>query len=82
MENLPKFNLNDIIYFKLTKRGQEYIKVLNESHAVYKFCPLKFHENAEGYCYDELWHFASIFGPTLYNGCDSPVEMTIYIKNN
>jgi len=82
MEESLKQNLNDTIYFKLTERGREYIKELNSTHFVYSKYPLKFHENAEGYCYTELWHFMSIFGGTFYNGCNSPVEMTIYLKNN
>lgn len=75
------FNLNDYIKFKLTKKGEEYVKGLNKNHPIYSRCPLKFIESGVWY-EDQIWHFSNLFGHTFYNGCDQLVETKIKLKNS
>lgn len=78
------FNLNDIVRFKLTDKGCEYVLKLNRTHPVYLRAPLKYTPDANGWIETELWDFANIFGPTMGMGFDQTVEVTIemYVPEN
>jgi len=67
-------NLNSKIRFKITPYG----KTLPEVEPYLK----TFSKDEDGFYSTELWAFASIFGPELYNGCVIPVETSVEIEIN
>lgn len=69
-----KFNVNNYVKVKLTKRGKE---IMEEEGVMSKPKP-----DAEGFSKFQMWELMQIFGNYVYNGCEIPFEMEIEIMES
>jgi len=64
-----KCNMNVKVYVKLTDKGHS---ILRDHYKNLSFIPEP--NKYDGYSEFQLWELMSIFGNSLYNGCDIPFQ--------
>lgn len=69
-----KFNVNNYVKVKLTKRGKE---IMKEEGVMREYVPDK-----DGYTKWQLWELMGVFGNYVYNGCEIPFETEIEITES
>lgn len=80
-KKLFKFNVNQMVRFKLSKEGEKFLDKVNQQEP-YKRFPLIYSKDENGYCRDQLWHVMEIFGETISLGSPTPFYCDIILEHN
>jgi hypothetical protein len=84
---MEKYNINSYVRVKLTDVGKDiYIKKQEELNRSYRNLNLTFELEPdldyEGYWKAQLWIVMSLFGSSMYAGCDPPFATDIILLSD
>jgi hypothetical protein len=83
---MKRFNLNDNVKVKLTKRGKAILDMQLAERVrrwnCENLCPYQSRPaDANGYIKFQMWELMHEFGANVYNGCEPPFDMVILIDD-